>query len=270
MNSAILDLSAVARNIRRAVLKMSYEGKGAHISSCLSIVDILTVLYFTVLRIDPSSPSTTTRDRFILSKGHAVAALYATLAERGFFSSDLLSMYGKDNSKLPCHPEYGWIPGIEFSTGSLGHGLPVGCGLALGGRMDRMDYRVFVLLSDAECNEGSTWEAAAFAAHHDLDNLVVLLDYNKFQAYGSTRGVLNMEPMGGKWRSFGWQVVEVDGNDIGLLQQALGGAMVRFKPTIVICHTTAGHGVSFTQNQLQWHYRNLNTQLYDQAIGELS
>jgi transketolase len=266
--SSVIDLLSIAKAIRRDVIRMSYEGHGAHISSCLSIVDILTVLYFGVMRVDSKNAEMTSRDRFILSKGHAAAALYATLARRGFFSEDLLKSYGSDDTKLACHPEYGWLPGIEFSTGSLGHGLPVGCGMAMGARLNRVNARVFVLMSDAECNEGSVWEAALFAAHHDLDNLVVLIDYNKFQAFGRTASVLGIEPFGDKWRSFGWEVIEVNGNDIYGLIDALSQS-VRFKPTVFICHTIAGKGVSFTENQLRWHYHNLDKSSYERAMKEL-
>ena len=216
-----MDYSQISKEIRKKVLKMAFEARASHIGSSLSEVDILTVLYFKILSIDPKNPWFDDRDRFILSKGHGVAALYATLSQKGFFPENILDTYCKEGGKLPGHSTRNCAPGVEVSTGSLGHGLPMGAGMALAGKRDKKNYRVFVLMSDGECDEGTTWEAALFASHHGLDNLIVIIDYNKLQAFGRTNEVLNLEPLKEKWQSFGWKVKEINGHNFSEIENAL-------------------------------------------------
>lgn len=251
-------------------MKMFYESQEGHIGSCLSCVDILTVLYSKILKIDPKKPEAENRDRFILSKGHAAAALYAALAERGFFDKNLLGKYCRSGEKIAGHPTRGCLPGVEASTGSLGHGLSMGAGLALAAKRDKKSHRVFILMSDGECDEGSVWEAALFASHHKLDNLVGIIDYNKFQAYGRTNEVLNLEPFSEKWQSFGWGAKEINGHDFSEIEKNL--SQVPFgsgKPTLLIAHTVKGKGISFLEDKLESHYRHLSKEDYETALREL-
>lgn len=263
-------LKQKANEIRSQVLKMSYEGIGAHISSCLSIIDIMVVLYYNCIRIKPKSKKDNKRDRFILSKGHAAATLYAILADKGFFDKSLLSSYGQENTLLGDHPEYGKIPGIELSTGSLGHGASVACGMAWAAKLNKYNSKIFALLSDGECQEGSVWEAALLAGHQKLDNLVFIIDYNKLQAFGRTKNVLNLDPLPQKWRSFGWTAIEIDGHNIKAIQKTLMPIpRSKNKPTVIIAHTIAGKGVSFMENRLKWHYLNLTKEQYKRALNQL-
>lgn len=264
-------LKKKAQELRKEIITMSFKGQRAHISSCLSIAEILTVLYFDILKLDPEKPDSPNRDKFILSKGHAACALYAILAQRGFFPKKYLATYGQENTQLGQHPEYGTIPGIELSTGSLGHGLPVGAGMALATKLNSYQSKIYVLLSDAECDVGSTWEAILFASHHKLDNLIAIVDYNKLQAFGRTRQVLNLEPFSKKWISFGWTVLEVDGHNPNKLSKAFKTVpKVKNRPTVLIAHTVAGRGVSFLENKLEWHYLNLDKTQYSQALEEIN
>jgi len=265
-----MDYSQIAKEIRKKVLRMSFRSKTAHIGSSLSEVDILTVLYFKILSIDPQNPEKDNRDRFVLSKGHGAAGLYAALAQRGFFGQGLLNTYCQDGSDLPGHSTKKCVPGVEVSTGSLGHGLPMACGMALVGKRDSKDYRVFVLMSDGEMEEGTTWEAALFASHHKLDNLVVLVDYNKLQALGRTNEVLNLEPLKDKWESFDWKVKEINGHNFQEIENALSELpFEQTKPSLVIAHTVKGKGVSFMEDKLEWHYKNLDEALLEKALREL-
>jgi transketolase len=257
--------------IRKNILQMVYRAQSSHIGSCYSCIEILTALYFKILRIDPKNPWLKTRDRFILSKGHAAAALYAVLAHRGFFPSKKLTSYGTDGTYLAGHPVAKKIPGVEFSTGSLGHGLGAGAGLALAAKNDRKEYRVFVLLSDGECDEGALWETALFASHHKLDKLTAIIDYNKLQAYGFTNQVLNLEPLADKWRAFGWVVKSVDGHNLPDLIKVL--QKIPFtpkKPSLIIAHTIKGKGVSFMENDIFWHYHSPDEKEYQKALSELN
>jgi transketolase len=205
-----------------------------------------------------------------LSKGHGAAALYATLAERGFFPVDWLETYGADGTRLAGHISHYGVPGVEVSTGSLGHGLSLACGMALAGKHDRGPFRVFALLSDGECDEGSTWEAILFAPHHRLDNLVAVVDYNKIQSFGSVREVLALEPFAAKWRAFGWSVREIDGHDLRQIQAALSSIPFEpNKPSVLIGHTVKGKGISFMENQLDWHYKSPDADQLDRALTEL-
>lgn len=232
------------------------------------MADIVAVLYGCILKIDPLRPDWPDRDRFILSKGHAGACVYAALAETGFFPVEKLDTHYQDGSDLSGHVSHKGIPGVELSTGSLGHGLGVGAGMAYGAKLDGRAWRTFVLLSDGECDEGSNWEAILFAVHHKLDNLCAVVDYNKIQSLKPVAETLALEPFADKWRSFGWEVVEVDGHDCGALESAL--ATVCDRPLAVIAHTTKGKGVSFMEHSVLWHYRSPQGEEYEAAMAELS
>ena len=252
--SPALDRRSVALR-RRIVEVMNNAGRG-HLASAFSLVEILRVLYDSTLHIDPAKPLLPERDRFILSKGHGCLALYVLLADKGFFPAEELRTFCRFDSMLGGHPEP-CVPGVEISTGSLGHGLPVAVGMALHAKFVRSPHRVFVVLGDGECNEGSVWEAAMAASKHRLDNLVALVDYNKHQSYGSTREVLDLEPFAEKWRSFGFAVREADGHDVAALKKALTDLPgEQGKPTVIICHTVKGKGISFTENNLKWHHKS--------------
>lgn len=271
MASADLDVAAaLARSIRVKSLEMIHRAKSSHIGSSFSIAELLAVLYTNVLRVDPENPDWPGRDRLILSKGHACAALYVALAERKFFPASWLDDFYQDGARLAGHATHVGVPGVEVSTGSLGHGLPIGCGMALAAKRDRANYRIFVVLSDGECDEGSNWEAALFAPHHKLDNLTVIVDYNKIQSLGRVQEVLNLEPLSDKWRSFGWSVLEIDGHSLDEIANALAAVpKTSGTPTCVIAHTTKGKGVSFMEDQLLWHYRAPNKEEMAAAISDL-
>jgi transketolase len=264
------DTHELARRIRVHAVRMVHHAGASHIGTCLSMADILAVLYGEVLRIDPQRPDAADRDRLILSKGHGAAILYAVLAERGFFPIEWLEHYCDDGSRLAGHVTQYNVPGVDFSTGSLGHGLSLGCGVALAAKRGGLRRRAFVVLSDGECDEGSTWEAALFAGHHRLDPLVAIVDYNKIQSFGAVRDVLDLEPLVDKWRSFGWAVRAVDGHDCAVLDAALSGVPFEIdKPSCLIAHTVKGKGVSFMENSLLWHYRSPNAEQLDAALSEL-
>jgi transketolase len=255
--------------IRANALRMAHHANASHIGAALSIADLLAVLYRSVLRVDPREPRRPERDRFILSKGHAAAALYATLAEHGFFPREWLDRYCDDDTRLSGHVTH-HVPGVEFSTGSLGHGLPIGCGVALAAKRDKKPFRTFVLLSDGECDEGSIWEAALFAPHHKLDNLVVIVDHNKIQSFGTVKEVLDLAPFADKWSAFNWAVRETDGHDHEQIAQAL--SVLPFeagRPSVLIAHTVKGKGVSFMEGQLAWHYKSPNAEQLAAALAEL-
>jgi len=239
------------------------------VGGSLSMAELLAVLYGKVLRLTPETVDDPDRDRLILSKGHGCAGFYAVLAECGYFPLQWLDNFCQDGDNLAGHATHG-PPGIEVSTGSLGHGLSIACGMALAGKRDRRPYRVFALLSDGECDEGSTWEAALFAPHHRLDNLTAIVDYNKIQSLGHVKEVLDLEPFVAKWSSFGWAVREIDGHDVDAIEQTL--CEVPFepeRPSCVIAHTVKGKGVSFMEDKLLWHYRAPQGDEYDQAMAEL-
>ena len=234
------------------------------------MADLLAVLYNGVLRIDPANSEWPDRDRFILSKGHACAAFYAALAERGFFPIDWLDTFYQNGSRLAGHVTHTYIPGVEVSTGSLGHGLSIATGMALVAKRDVRPYRVFALLSDGECDEGSIWEAALFAGQYQLDNLVAIVDYNKIQSLDYVKKVMDLEPFTKKWQSFGWRVREIDGHNVAEIHQAL--SQVPFKsryPSCVIAHTIKGKGVSFMEDTVLWHYRSPQGEEYESAMAEL-
>lgn len=266
----MIETQQLAKRIRIHALHMTSSGGSAHIGSALSIADILAVLYGGILRIDPQNPKAPNRDRFILSKGHAGAAMYAALAERGFFSTEKLKTHYQNGSDLCGHVSHKGIPGVELSTGSLGHGLSVGVGMAKAGKLDGCNYRVFVLLSDGECDEGSNWEAILFAAHHRLDNLVAIVDYNKIQSIAKVSETLELEPFTDKWSGFGWGVREVDGHDHKQLEQNLEDIpFIPDKPSVLIAHTIKGKGGSFMENTVLWHYRCARGKEFEDALREL-
>jgi len=263
-------LPKLAARIRGKVIEMSHVAKAPHLGSSLSCVDILVALYWSVLSINPEKPLDVERDRFLLSKGHAAAALYASLAFRGFFPQSLLDTYAQNDSRLAEHPGPSSVPGIEVATGSLGHGLSIGLGMAFAGRIQKNPFRIFVLLSDGECNEGSVWEAAMSASSNKLDNVTVLIDYNKWQATGRSKDVMALEPLREKWISFGWNCQEIDGHDIGAVIGALQNASrSRGKPNVIIAHTIKGKGVSFMEDDNNWHYRIPTTEEVEKAKKEL-
>jgi transketolase len=265
-----MDTRQLALKIRRQAVLMTNQGKSSHVASILSMADIVAVLYGRILRKQPDNPGWPERDRFILSKGHAGAGVYAALAETGYFPAAWLEQHCAPGSKLCGHVSHIDIPGVEFSTGSLGHGLPVGAGMAYAGKIDRKDFRVFVLMSDGECDEGSNWEAILFAAHHRLANLIAIVDYNKLQSLGPVAETLGLEPFAGKWRAFGWQVTEVDGHDHDRLSASLDVRPEKgAPPTCVIAHTTKGKGVSFMENTVLWHYRSPQGEEFQAALAEL-
>lgn len=261
---------ALAQRMRAHALRMVQRARASHIGSALSICDIVAVLYGRLMKLDAKKPSWPERDRFILSKGHACVAIYAALAESGFITEEDLLSYGQDHSVLMNHISHK-VPGVEFSTGSLGHGLPFGTGKALAAKRSRQGWRTFVLMSDGELGEGSNWEAMMFAAHHQLDKLVAIIDYNKLQSLTTVEKTLNIEPLADKARAFGWAVREADGHDHAALADSLGTAPWEpGKPSFLIAHTTKGKGVSFMENSVDWHYKSPSADQLAQALGELS
>lgn len=264
------ELAAMARRIRATLVEMSHKARTPHLGSALSCVDILVAAYWGTLAFDPKRPTAPGRDRFIMSKGHAITALYATLAHRGFFSPALLDTFAKPGSKLAEQPSPACVPGLELATGSLGHGLPVGLGMAMAGRLHGQTYRVFVLMSDGECNEGSVWEAALLAPAHRLDNVVAIVDYNKWQATGRSNEVMALAPLKEKWTAFGWSAHEVDGHDLAVLVETLRRVPDGTgKPVAIIAHTIKGKGVSFMEDDNDWHYRIPTADQMAAALQEL-
>jgi transketolase len=255
--------------IRKHAVNMTSTGGSSHIGSILSIADVLAVLYGSVMNFRADEPKWQDRDRFILSKGHAGAGVYAALAESGFMSVDKLKTHYQDGSDLSGHVSHKGIPGVEFSTGSLGHGLPVATGMALAAKINKNKHTVYVLMSDGECDEGSNWEAALFAPHHKLDNLVVIIDRNKLQSIHSTEDTLGLEPFVDKWQAFGWNVVDVDGHNHEQLINACNSKEVG-KPLCIVANTIKGKGISFMENNVLWHYRSPQNEEYDAAMKELS
>lgn len=267
--SPAADTEALALRLRRHVVRMCASGGSSHVGSGLSMADIIAVLYGAVLQVDPSDPRRPGRDRFILSKGHAGACVYAALAERGFMPLDVLKTHYRNGSVLSGHVNHKGVPGVEISTGSLGHGLGVGAGMAMQLRRTGEGGRVYVVLSDGECDEGSNWEAALFAAHQRLGGLCAVIDYNKLQSLASPEATIRLEPFADKWRAFGWAVREVDGHDHADLKAAFAEAAAEDRPTCVIAHTVKGRGVSFMENQVLWHYRTPAGEELAAALREL-
>lgn len=252
----IEQLLKIAKKIRGRIIETSHLAEAPHLGSCLSCVDILVALYWNVLKIKPEDSQAMERDRFILSKGHGAPALFQILAEKNFFDLAELENFGADGSLYGEHPLSHGVPGVEAATGSLGHGLPIGAGLALASRMRGINNRIYVLLSDGECNEGSVWEAALFSVAQKLENLVVIIDFNKWQATGRSEEVLALSPFMAKWESFGWESYEVDGHNIEMLTELLTRPRSQAgKPLALIAHTVKGKGVSFMEDDNNWHYR---------------
>jgi transketolase len=257
-----------ARHIRAHALRMVFKARSSHIGSCLSMADILAVLYTRVMRIDPAQPQLVERDRLIVSKGHAAAIIYAALAERGYFPVAELYTFCADGSALTGHVSHA-VPGVEVSTGSLGHGLPIAVGMALAAKAAGRTSRIYCLLSDGECDEGSNWEAILFSPHHKLDNLIVIVDFNKVQSFGRVSEVLNLEPFADKWRAFGWDTLEVDGHDPAALENGFSAPVVCGKPRVLIAHTVKGRGVSFMEDKLEWHYKSPSDEQLNAALAEI-
>ena len=256
--------------IRRHGVEMTHLSGGSHIASILSVADIIAVLYSDVLIYDSQDPKMPERDRFILSKGHAGAAIYAALAESGFFDPEQLKTHYQNGSILSGHVSHKGVPGVEFSTGSLGHGLPVAAGMAQAAKMDSREHRVYVVLGDGECDEGSVWEAALFANHFGLNNLVAIIDHNKMQSLDFCENTLKLSPFAEKWRSFGWNALQVDGHDHNALRTAFDEAKRSEKPTVIIADTVKGKGISFMEFDILWHYRFPHDGWeYDDALKEL-
>lgn len=257
--------------IRRRSFQMVYEARMGHPGGDMSAADILATLYFGVLCFDPQAPRDPDRDRFVMSKGHCSGAFYSTLAAAGYFPVDELSTYMKPLSRLNGHPNRTYLPGVETNTGPLGHGLPVGVGIAAAGKMDGKDYRVYVLTGDGEIEEGSVWEAAMTAAHRKLSNLTAIVDRNRLQQGARTDDTTALEPLADKWRAFGWETVEIDGHDVAKLLAVLGAPIgTREKPLCVIAHTIKGKGVSFMEDNVAWHHGVPNQEQFEQAMKELT
>lgn len=258
-----------SNEIRREALKLVHRARASHIGGALSIADLVAVLYGGAMNVDPENPGWPERDRFLLSKGHCCSAIYAALAVRGFFPKEELETYGKNGSRLMAHISH-QVPGVEFSTGSLGHALPFGVGKALAAKRAGAAWRTFVLLSDGELNEGSNWEAILFAPHHRLDNLVAIIDYNKIMSFGRVADVLELHPLAEKFRAFGWAVREIDGHDHEQIREALASVPWEpGKPSVLVAHTTKGKGVDFMEDQLLWHYRNPDDTQLAHALAQL-
>ena len=250
--------------LRFELVKMSNRAKAAHLASSLSCIDIIATLYYSILNIIPKNYKDLNRDRFILSKGHAATALYVVLANKGFFNKKKILNYAKQNSLLEEHPNPK-LNGVEAATGSLGHGLSVGCGIALGGKISKKNYYTYVLLGDGECNEGSVWEAALFASSKKLENLIAIIDYNKWQGIGRTNEILNLEPLNLKWKSFGWNAYNVDGHDPRKLTKIIKKIkkIKNKKPSVIIANTVKGKGIDFMEDDNNWHYRVPNLEEID-------
>lgn len=264
------ELENKARILRKHIIQMTCEAGSGHPGGSLSAADIVAALYFHELRLDPSRPQWPDRDRFVLSKGHAAPVLYAALSERGFFPVEELMKLRKLGSRLQGHPDMRKVPGVEMSTGSLGQGLSAANGMALAARLDRKDYRVYVLLGDGEIQEGQVWEASMAAAHYKLDNVAAFLDHNGYQIDGPVREVMSPEPVAAKWRAFGWHVIEIDGHNMSQILSALAEAKtVRGRPTMIVAETVKGRGVSFMEGQVDWHGVAPKPAERERALAEL-
>lgn len=270
LETAIDRLTQIATRIRLRDLEMVYDAKAGHIGGDMSAIDILTTLYFEVLRYNPAKPLAPDRDRFVLSKGHCAGALYATLAEAGFIPREELATFLKPDSRLNGHPNRTKVPGIETNTGPLGHGLPVAVGMAKAAKMSKATWRTYVLTGDGELQEGSNWEAAMAAAQFNLDNLTLIIDRNRLQQGARTEATNALEPLADKWRAFGWQVKEINGHEFGELMVALSGDVANSgRPLCIIAHTNKGQGISFMRDRVEWHHKVPSAIEYEQARREL-
>lgn len=269
MQNEFDQLSKVANRLRAHAVRMVHHAHASHVGSCLSIADIVAFLYWNTLRIDPRRPDWEERDRLILSKGHAAAIVYAVLAERGFFPVSELETYCDSGSRLIGHISNS-VPGVEYSSGSLGHGLPVGCGVALAAKRAQSPFRTVVICSDGELDEGSNWEAILFAPQHELDNLLLVVDFNRIQSFGRVKHVLDLDPLADKFRAFRWAVREVDGHNMEQLSDAFSKLPFEpGRPSVVIAHTVKGKGVSFMEDKLEWHYKSPTAEQMARALQEL-
>lgn len=260
-------LEQISRTIRQRVVQISHEAKSAHLGGALSCVDLLVALFWDVLKVNPDNPVDPLRDRLIFSKGHAASALYTILAHRGFFPEDRLATFNQPGSGLPEQPAPHSTPGVEWATGSLGHGLGVGLGMALASKIQRLDYASYVILSDGECQEGSVWEAAMLAPRLKISPLTVMVDFNGWQATGRSPEIMQMEPLAAKWQSFGWEAIEVNGHDLAEILEALHQPSA--KPKAIIARTVKGKGVSFMEDDNNWHYRSPTWEELGKARQEL-
>ena len=265
------ELSRVAHIIRKRTIETSARAKIPHLGSCLSCVELLIALYWQELNINPIEPDSPDRDRFVLSKGHGAPVLFQVLAERGFFPVERLSEFGQAGSVFHEHPpKPGYIPGVEAATGSLGHGLPMALGMAVAQRIKGTNNRCYALLSDGECNEGSIWEAAMFAAGQRVHNLTAIIDYNKWQATGRSQEVMALEPLAAKWEAFGWHAQQIDGHNFEEINKALNATRAEAKrPSVIVADTIKGKGISFMENDNNWHYRTPNAEELEAALTEL-
>ena len=270
MNRKIEDYKILAKELRKDILAMIYRTKSPHIGSSFSMVELLIILYYEVLRINSKDPLNKNRDRFLLSKGHGCATLFAILAKKGFLKKEELINFAQNGGCLGQHPNMDVGKGIEITSGSLGHGLSIGAGMALAGKYDKSDYKTFVFLGDGELNEGSIWESALFASQHKLDNLIIIIDRNKLQALGSGPDILNMEPLLDKWISFGWQTKEVQGHDLKDIFETFEKIpFQKDKPSCVIAKKIKGKGVSFMENDFKWHDKYPDEEEYNKALKEI-
>jgi len=270
LDLSVAELERMARQLRRHVITMIATAGSGHPGGSLSAADIITTLYFKIMRHDPQNPQWPDRDRFILSKGHAAPVLYAALAECGYFPLDELSTLRKLDSRLQGHTDRILTPGVEMSSGSLGQGLSFGIGIALAGKLDARDYQVYVLLGDGECDEGQIWEAAMAAAHYKIDNLTAIVDCNQIQLAGRTCDIMNLEPLADKWRSFNWHVLDINGHDVNQISQAAKKARgIKQRPTVIIAHTVKGKGVSFMENNVDFHGKAPTPEETERALKEL-
>lgn len=264
-------LERMAARVRRSVVRQIKAGKAGHLGGALSVADVLACLYFRCMRVDSKNPNWRERDRFVLSAGHKCLAVYAVLAEKGFFDSNILDSFGSLGSRLPGHPDMHKLPGVETSTGALGHGLSIAGGMALGLRMDGLDSRVYVLMGDGELAEGSNWEAAAAASHHRLDNLIVFVDRNGLQICGKTVEVMNYEPLAQRWEAFGWRVREIDGHDIRQIVDTVSSAPFEAgRPSVIIANTVKSKGLGFAENKVGYHYWRVTAEELVQAEKDLA
>ena len=269
-NNKILELKRLANSVRFGIIEGVYNAACGHPGGSLSIADILTYLYFEEMNVDPKNPKWDDRDRFVLSKGHTAPALYATLAERGFFEKEELKTLRKTDSRLQGHPDMKGVPGVDMSTGSLGLGISAACGMALSAKINKKDYRVYTVVGDGESEEGQVWEAAMFAAHYKLDNLVAIIDWNGLQIDGPIAEVMNPTPHDKKLEAFGWHVISINGHDFGEIAAAFAEARtVKGKPTAIIAKTVKGKGVSYMENNVSWHGSAPNAEQYAAAVAEL-
>ncbi len=263
-------LQTLATKIRMGALTAVHSARSGHPGGSLSIAELLAYLYFKEMNVDPQNPKDPKRDRFVLSKGHTCPALYAALAERGFFDAELLKTFRHIGSILQGHPDMKYIPGVDMSTGSLGQGVSAACGIALSAKLSGENYRVYTIMGDGEQEEGEVWEAAMFAAHHKLDNLCVIVDYNGLQIDGNITDVLNPTPLDEKYRAFGFEVLEINGHDFDEIEAAFAKAKKSDKPTVILAKCIKGRGVSFMENRYEWHGNAPSDEQYEQAIAELS